>query len=136
MSYKKGDEVAVKWKTHLLIAKLSANFEGSIAEIDVTNDSSAGFKESLPGDAGASVSFSAVYDPAATTGSGIDDLISDALSKSVGTLVFGGTTVGDKVFTGSAYINKFSKKAQHGDKVTADISFVITGTYTYAALTA
>ena len=136
MSYAKGDEVVLKWNSHVLVAKLTANFDGSVAEIDTTNDSSAGFKESLPGDVSGAVSFSAVYDPAATAGTGIDDLIADALAKTVHTLTFGGNTVGNKIFSGQAYINKFSRKGQHGDKQTGDVSFVFTGQYTYAALTA
>jgi len=127
MSYKKGDELAVKWATKLLLGKLSASFEGSTDSIDTTNDDSAGFKSSLPGDIGGSVSFSAIYDPAAVAGQGCEDLKADWLAKTVKTLVFGGTTVGDDIVSASAYISKFSQSASHGDKSTCDITFQITG---------
>lgn len=29
MAYKKGDEMVIKWKTKLLLGKLSANFDGN-----------------------------------------------------------------------------------------------------------
>lgn len=136
MGYKRGDEVIVKWKTKLLLAKLSANFDGSLKEIDVTNDSSAGFEEMLAGDLGASVSFSNVFDPTAAVGQGANDLFADFLAKSSGPLVFGGpVAVTDKVFTGTAYITKIAMKGSHGDKVTADVTFKITGSYTYVAAT-
>ena len=70
MAYKKGDEMVIKWKTKLLLGKLSANFDGSMKEIDVTSDSSAGFEEILAGDLSGSVSFSGVYDPAHASGQG------------------------------------------------------------------
>lgn len=136
MAYKKGDELAVKWATKLLLGKLSAGFEGSTDAIDTTNDDSAGFKSSLPGDIGGSVSFSAIYDPAAAAGQGTEDLKADWLAKTVKPIIFGGTTVGDDVFSANAWISKFSQSANHGDKSTCDVTFQITGPITQSVATA
>jgi predicted secreted protein len=130
MGYKLGSEIAIKWNDKLLLGKLSAGFEGSTDSVDVTNDTSAGWKESLPGDKGGSVSFSAVYDPEATTGQGCDDLEADWIAGTVRTLAYGGTTTGDKIITASAYITKFSRSGSHGDKATCDVTFQITGPIT------
>ena len=130
MSYKKGEEIAVKWNTKLLLGKLAAGFEGSTDVIDTTNDDSAGFKSSLPGDIGGTVSFSAIYDPAAAVGQGCSDLEADWLSKVVHALIYGGTTTGDKIKSFNAYITKCSEGAKHGDKVTFDVTFQITGPIT------
>ena len=135
MGYKKGDELAIKWDAKLLLGKLSAGFEGSTDTIDCTNDGSAGFKESLPGDIGGSVSFSSVYDPAAIAGGGVEDLKTAWLAKTVKALIFGGTAVADKIITVNAYITKFSMSANHGDKVTADVTFQITGPIAFSAVT-
>ena len=130
MSYKKGDEIAIKWNGKLLLGKLSAGFEGSTDSVDVTNDSSAGWKESLPGDKGGSVSFSAVYDPTAAVGQGCDDLEADWIAGTIRTIIYGGTTAGDKIKTASAYISKYSGSGKYGDKVTSDVTFQITGAIT------
>jgi hypothetical protein len=136
MAYKRGEEMVIKWKTKLLLGKLSANFDGSMKEIDVTNDSSAGFEEMLAGDLGGSVSFSGVYDPTHASGQGANDLIADFLAKGSGALTFGGATpTTDKAFTGTAYITKCAIKGSHGDKATCDVSFKFTGAYTFVAVT-
>ena len=127
MAYQLGSQVAIKWNAHLLIGKLTAGFTGSTAVVDVTNDTSAGNKESLPGDISGSVSFSAVYDPAATTGQGCEDLRADWLSKAIHPLIFGGITTGDHITTVSAYITKFTDTGKHGDKRTCDVTWEITG---------
>jgi len=133
MSYKKGEELALKWNAKLMLGKLSANFEGSTDAVDTTNDDSAGFKSSLPGDIGGSVGFSGVYDPAAAVGQGIEDLKADWLAKTVHSLIFGGVTAGDDITTVQAWISKFSLSAKHGDKVTADVTFQITGAIVFSA---
>jgi len=127
MSYKKGDEIAVKWNAVLLLGKLAAGFEGSTEVIDTTNDDSAGFKTAMPGDIGGTVSFSCVYDAEAATGAGAVDLEADWLSKVVHPLVYGGTAVGDMIKTVNAFIIKCSQTGKHGDKVTYDVTFHITG---------
>ena len=127
MAYQLGSTVAVKWNSKLLLGKTTAGLTGSTAVVDVTNDTSAGFKESLPGDISGSVSFSAVYDPAATTGQGIEDLKADWLSKAIHPLIYGGVTTGDHITTVNAYISKFTDNGKHGDKRTADVTWEITG---------
>lgn len=136
MAYKLGNEMAIKWATKLLLGKLSAGFEGSTDSVDVTNDSSAGWKESLPGDKGGSVSFSAVYDPAAAVGQGCDDLEADWIAGTIRTLAYGGTVAGDKILSASAYISKFSKSGSHGDKAACDVTFQITGAITPGTVSA
>ncbi|MCX7099918.1 MAG: hypothetical protein NTX38_00080 [Methylobacter sp.] len=135
MAYKKGEEIALKWNAKLLLGKLSGGFEGSTDAIDTTNDDSAGFKSSMPGDIGGTVSFSAVYDPAALAGQGCDDLEADWLSKAVHPLIYGGTAIGDKIKTCSAYITKIGESAKHADKVTCDVTFQITGPIVKSAIT-
>ena len=130
MAYQLGSQMALKWNTKIMVGKLSAGFSGSTGSADVTNDTSAGFKESLPTDLSASVSFSAVYDPAAAAGFGCEDLKADWMAKTVRTLIFGGTVTGDHITTGSAYISKFALSAKHGDKITCDVTFEMTGTFT------
>jgi len=92
-------------------------------------------RQPLPGDIGGSVSFSAVYDPAALTGQGVEDLKADWLAKTVRPLVFGGTVIGDKIITVQAWISKFSMSAKHADKVTADVTFQITGAIVFSTIT-
>jgi len=130
MSYKLGQEQGIKWATKLLLGKLSAGLELSTDSVDVTNDTSAGFKEHLPSDLGGTVSFSAVYDPAATVGQGCEDLKADWLSKSIKALTFGGLVTGDKITSANAFITKFSQSAKHGDKITCDVTFQLTGAIT------
>jgi len=127
MAYKKGDEIAILWNNKILLGKLSAGFEGSTDVIDFTNDSSAGFKENTAGDIGGSVSFSAVYNPAAATGQGCEDLKADWLAKTVRELAFGGTAEADNVLIANAYITKWSQSAPHGDKSSVDVTFQLTG---------
>ena len=127
MAYQLGSQMAIKWNAKLLLGKLSAGLTGSTAVVDTTNDTSAGFKSSLPGDISGSASFSAVYDPLAITGQGIEDLKADWLSGATHPLIFGGTTTGDHITTVTAYISKFSITAKHGDKITADVTWEFTG---------
>lgn len=131
MAYKKGSEIAIKWATKILLGKLSASLEMSTDSIDVTNDTSNGFKESLPGDLGATVSFSGVYDPAAAVGQGCEDLRADWLAKTTRVLLFGGTVTGDKTTSATAYISKLSQSAGHTDKAAFDVTFTITGAITF-----
>lgn len=130
MAYQLGSQMALKWNAKIMVGKLAAGFSGSTGSVDVTNDTSAGFKESLPTDLSASASFSAVYDPAAAAGYGVEDLKADWMAKTVRTLIFGGTVTGDHITTGSAYISKFALSAKHGDKITADVTFEFTGAFT------
>jgi len=127
MANQLGQQVAIKWNGKLLLGKLTAGFSGSTAVVDVTNDNSAGFKESLPGDISGTASFSAVYDPAAVTGQGCEDLRADWLSKAIHPLIFGGTTTGDHITTVTAYITKFTDTGKHGDKRTCDVTWEVTG---------
>ena len=127
MAYQLGSQMAIKWNAKLLLGKLSAGLTGSTAVVDTTNDTSAGSKTSLPGDISGSASFSAVYDPAALTGQGVEDLKADWLAGVIHTLIFGGVNTGDHITTVTAYITKFAITAKHGDKITADITFEFTG---------
>lgn len=129
MAYQLGSQMAVKWATKLLLGKLSAGFSGSLGSVDTTNDSSNGFKESLPTDLSGSVSFSGVYDPLSATGQGIEDLKADWLAKTTRPLIFGGIVTADKTTTATAYISKFALSAKHGDKITADVTFEFTGSF-------
>jgi len=130
MAYQLGSTVAIKWNSKMLLGKTTAGLNLSTAVVDVTNDTSAGCKESLPGDISGTVSFSGVYDPAVATGQGIVDLQADALSKVIHPLIYGGTTTGDHITTVNAYISKFTDNGKHGDKRTADITWEITGAIT------
>ena len=130
MSFKKGSEIGIKWATKLLLGKLNSGLDLSADTIDTTNDDGAGFKTSLPGDIGGSISFSGVYDPAALTGQGAEDLKSDWLAKSIKAITFGGLVTGDKIISGTAYITKFSQSAPHTDKASFDVTFQLTGAIT------
>lgn len=133
MAYQLGSQMAVKWNAKLLLGKLSAGFSGSLGSADVTNDTSAGFKESLPTDLSGSVSFSGVYDPSVATGQGVEDLKIDFMAKTVRTLIFGGVVTADKITTAQAYITKFALSAKHGDKITCDVTFEFTGSFASGA---
>ena len=129
-----GSLQAMTWNTKQLLGKKSASLDMQAAKVDTTNDDDAGFESSLPGDISGTASFTGVYDPAHATGQGIDDLEADFLAKTVAVLQFGGTTAGDVITTASAYISAFKRNGNHGEAVTADVTWTLTGQISKSAV--
>lgn len=105
----KGNIVIPDWNGDPIGCTTNFSFEGSNAEIDATCKDNDGAKSTLPGEQ--TWSFTAeglqVYD--ATTG--IEDLMSDWRNKVEATIAWSTGELGDKTYSGQAYISAISMGA-------------------------
>ncbi len=120
------------------IANLTSNdLDISADMIEVTSKSSAGWKEFMPGDKGATFTFDAMYEEDTSAGTGeksFSDIYTMLTGGTSATLVFTTNSTGDDKFSATCYISSLKLGSPHNDKATFSGTAQITGAITKAAV--
>lgn len=135
MSVKNGTTIVLKIGTSLLVGETTSSISFSRDMIETTSKSSTNqAKTYIPGEKGATISASGIYDPDAV-GYGFSEAFGAIDAGTMISWIMGGTTVADPIYYGSAYITSVTKDNPQNDKSTFSIELQVTGEVTEGVVT-
>ena len=130
MAVRNGTDILIKLATSVVDGTVSQTIDLPIDMIDVTTKDSANKdKEYLAGEGGGSISVEGKW-AESTSNYSTADIIDARNARAAVAFVFGGTTTGDLVLTGSAIISNFTWAAPKNGESTWSMTLQITGTIT------
>lgn len=116
MSVKNGNLLLMRYKsgatTYTLAGTVSNSVEISHDPIDVTTKDDSGVAKYIAGRKGGSMTVSALFDPAATTGTGALDVFALLYAGTEIEAYWGESTAGNKYFKANAFLTSFSVDAE------------------------
>ena len=112
---------------------VSNDFDISADMIEVSSKSSAGWKEFIVGDKGATFSFEGIYEEDASMGTSersFGDLYTLLTGGTSATMVFTTNSTGDDKYSATVYLSNVKISSPYNDKVTMSGTAQITGAIT------
>jgi TP901-1 family phage major tail protein len=135
MAVQNGTNLVLKLATKLFVGETSSSLNLTSDMIETTTKSSTGgAKTYIPGEIGATISASGMYDPASSNWGWTEAVAAWKAGTSLAFIV-GGTDAGDKTYTGSCYITSASIDQPQNDKSTWSAELQVTGEITETTLT-
>ena len=101
-----GTNIVLIQGSYTLVGQIDSSMNLTADMLDATTkDSTDGAKEYCAGETGWTMSVSGLYDPDASTGTGVSDAITALKAGTEWTVKYGQTTTGGKYFTGVALVS-------------------------------
>lgn len=133
--------MAVNNGTDILLSLEASNVNGSTSQsmsntadmIEVTTKDSNNFKEFLAGELGATINVEGMWDEGATYG--YSDLFAAYKARTAIAFIFGGTTSGDEIYTGSCLISQLDVNGPKNEASTWSATLQVTGEVSASTVT-
>ena len=130
MAVRNGTDILIKLATSLVDGTVSQTIDLPIDMIDVTTKDSANKdKEYLAGEGGGTISVEGKW-AESTSNYSVQDIVTARAARAAVAFIYGGTTTGDFVLTGSAIISGFTWAAPKNGESTWSMTLQVTGTPT------
>ena len=131
MAKKNGTLILLKVEGNVIEALTTNSFESTTDMIECTSKSSGRFKEFIPGEMGATISFEGKYNDAPTGANlGYADLIGYYVAGTKVDFIMGGTTASDEIIEGEGYLSDITWDAPQNETSTFSGTIQVTGTWT------
>jgi hypothetical protein len=131
MAKMNGTLILLKVEGNVIEALTTNSFESSTDMIECTSKSSGRFKEFIPGEMGATISFEGKYND---TGTGANLTMADLMGYyTAGTkidFVMGGTTASNEIVEGEGYLSDITWDAPQNEITTFSGTIQVSGTWT------
>lgn len=117
-----------------LVGRTTSSINMSADMLDATTADSAGYKEYIPGEKGATISVAGLYDPAAVEG--VSESVAYLKGGTQLTVKWGGTEPGDTYWYAEAFISSVSITGDKNTVAGYSLEIQITGEWTEATVSA
>lgn len=128
MGKKDGRVIALKIANVILAGRTSSSMSFSADMLDKTTADSAGYKEYLSGEKGATISVGALYDPDAAEG--MSEAIAYLMNGTELKLIYGDTETGGKYFTCDGIISNVDFTGDKNTVANYTLEIQVTGEWT------